>query len=243
MLARTIHNHPFVYLDSAATAQKPASVIEAISNFYANSYGTVHRAVYQTAVEASHEYQQVRGKVARFLHAASDDEIIFQRGTTTAVNLVAASFGKAFVNADDEVIITEMEHHSNIVPWQMMCEARGATLHVIPFFDNGLLDMQALQNKLSSKTKIVSCAHISNVLGTINPIKEIIQAAHDVDAKVLIDGAQSAPHIAVDVQALDADFFVFSGHKAVGPTGIGVLYGKKELLEKMPPFEGGGDMI
>lgn len=244
MLKQTINNHPFIYLDSAATAQKPDAVINAITAFYRKHYGTVHRAVYSSAAFATEMYEQTRQKIARFLHAKNHDEIIFTRGTTTAINLVAHSFGKAFIRPGDEILITEMEHHSNIVPWQMMAEERGALLTVVPFSDTGELDMEALKKNLSNgKTKIVACAHMSNSLGTINPIKEIIALAHASGAKVLIDGAQSAPHMQVNVQDLDADFFVFSGHKLVGPTGIGVLYAKKELLEAMPPFEGGGDMI
>ena len=243
MLKKRINGHPFVYLDSAATAQKPQEVIDAIYNFYHDEYGTVHRAVYATATQANEAYQESRRKMQRFLHAANVEEIIFTRGTTESINLVAYSFCKAFVKKGDEIMITEMEHHSNIVPWQLVAEQFEAKLVVVPFLDNGELDMEAFQKMLSEKTKIVACAHISNTLGTINPIQEIIQKAHAFGAKVLIDGAQGAHHIPVDVVALDADFYVFSGHKAVGPTGIGVLYGKKELLEKMPPYQGGGDMI
>ena len=243
MLKKLIQGHPFVYLDSAATAQKPQCVIDAITRFYQDEYGTVHRAVYTTAASASEAYQLTRKKVAHFLQAASEDEIIFTRGTTSSINIVASSFGKAFIQAGDEILITEMEHHSNIVPWQMMAEERHAKLVVVPFFDTGELDMQAFERLLTHKTKIVACPHISNSLGTINPIQEIVHLAHKKGAKVLVDGAQSAPHLAIDVQKLDCDFFVFSGHKIVGPTGVGVLYGKKELLDAMPPFEGGGDMI
>lgn len=244
MLKQTINNHPFIYLDSAATAQKPDTVIDTITTFYREQYGTVHRAVYSSAAFATEMYEQTRQKIAHFLHAKNHDEIIFTRGATTAINLVAHSFGKAFIHPSDEILITEMEHHSNIVPWQMMAEERGAILTVVPFSDTGELDMEALKKNLAKgKTKIVAVTHMSNTLGTINPIKEIIALAHASNAKVLIDGAQSAPHMQVNVQELDADFFVFSGHKLIGPTGIGVLYGKRELLEAMPPFEGGGDMI
>lgn len=243
MLTKMVHNHPLVYLDSAATSQKPLCVIDAMSDFYKNHYGTVHRAIYTTAIEAGDAYQQSRKTVQQFLGAKSEDEIIFTRGTTEAINLVAASFGKAFIHEGDEILITEMEHHSNIVPWQMCADARKARLLVVPFFDNGELDFEAFLSLLSDRTKIVAITHLSNVLGVINPIAEIIKAAHAVGAKVLVDGAQSAPHMSIDVQALDADFFVFSGHKAVGPTGIGVLYGKYELLNQMPPYQGGGDMI
>jgi len=242
-LKQTVHNHPFVYLDSAATSHKPLSVIEAIRSFYADSYATVHRAVYSTAAAASEAYEAVREKVKTFINAKESSEIIFTRGTTTSINIVASGFGKAFVSAGDEVLITEMEHHSNIVPWQMMCEARGARLIVAPFLDSGELDMQAFKKLLSPKTKIVAVAHVSNVLGTVNPIEEIVKLAHAIGAKVLVDAAQSAPHLLLDVQLFDADFLVFSGHKLFGPTGIGILYGKKALLEAIPPFEGGGDMI
>lgn len=243
MLQRLINGHPFVYLDSAATAQKPFCVIDAITNFYKNEYGTVHRAVYTTAALAGETYQNTRKKIATFLNVESEDEIIFTRGTTSAINIVAHSFGQAFVKPGDEIIITEMEHHSNIVPWQIMAENRGAKLQVVPFSDKGELDMDVLKRLLSDRTKIVAVAHISNTLGTINPIQDIAKLAHQAGAKLFVDGAQSAPHMLIDVQKLDCDFFAFSGHKIVGPTGVGILYGKKELLEQMPPFEGGGDMI
>ncbi len=243
MLDKTVHGHPLVYLDSAATSQKPFCVIDTISDFYKNHYGTVHRSIYTTAIEAGDAYQQSRKTVQEFLGAKSEDEIIFTRGTTEAINLVASSFGRAFIHEGDEILITEMEHHSNIVPWQMCAEQRKAHLKVVPFFDNGELDFEGFQSLLTDRTKIVAITHLSNVLGCINPIEQIIKAAHAVGAKVLVDGAQSAPHMPIDVQAMDADFFVFSGHKAVGPTGIGVLYGKYELLNHMPPYQGGGDMI
>jgi cysteine desulfurase/selenocysteine lyase len=243
MLKKTMHGKPLVYLDSAATAQKPLCVIEALDSFYRDHYGTVHRAVYELAVESTSRFQQARVQAQHFLNAAKDSEIIFTRGTTESINLVATSFGKAFVKAHDEIIITEMEHHSNIVPWQMLCEDRGAILKVVPFNDAGVLDLEAFRGMLSSRTKLVAVAHVSNALGTVNPIEEIINAAHQAGAYVLVDGAQAAPHRPVDVQALDADFYVFSGHKAYGPTGIGILYGKEALLEAMPPYQGGGDMI
>ncbi len=243
MLKAKVHDKPLVYLDSAATSQKPNQVIDTITNFYKSQYGTVHRAIYTTAIQASDAYHGSRKKVQNFLNAQSDEEIIFTKGTTESINLVASSFGKQFIEPGDEIIITEMEHHSNIVPWQIAAEERKAQLKVIPFSDDGVLDMGALKNTLSNKTKIVSVAHVSNVLGTINPIQEIVQLAHKKGAKVLVDGAQSACHMPIDVQALDVDFFVFSGHKLIGPTGIGVLYGKKELLDAMPPYQGGGDMI
>lgn len=243
MLSRKMHGKPLVYLDSAATAQKPDCVIDAITSFYREHYGTVHRAVYELSVFATDQYQRVRQQAQAFLHAAKPEEIIFTRGTTESINLVAYSFGKAFIQPKDEILITEMEHHSNIVPWQIACEDRGAKLIVVPFDDQGVLDLNAYRKLLTSRTKLVSVAHIANTLGTVNPIKEMIAMAHDVGACVLVDGAQAAPHRMVDVQDLDADFYVFSGHKAYGPTGIGVLYGKEGLLDAMPPYQGGGDMI
>lgn len=243
VLTRLMHGKPLIYLDTAATAQKPLPVIEAINQFYSRHYGTVHRAVYELAVHSTEQYQETRNKVAQFLNASKPDEIIFTRGTTEAINLVAYSFGKAFVKPGDEIVISEVEHHSNIVPWQLLCEDRGATLNIIPVDDRGVLDLEAYKKLLGPKTKLVAIGHISNALGTIHPVKEMIRLAHEAGAKVLIDGAQAAPHLRVDVQDLDADFYVFSGHKLYGPTGIGILYGKEDLLEKMPPYQGGGDMI
>jgi len=243
MLSKSMHGCPLIYFDSAATAQKPHAVIEALTHFYTRDYGTVHRAVYELSVNATLQYQEVREKIARLLHAKEAEEIIFTRGTTESINMVASSFGKAFVNPGDEILITEMEHHSNIVPWQLLCEERQAVLKVIPMDDQGVLKMEELPKLLSSKTKLVAVAHVANSLGTVNPIKEIISLAHQAGAKVLVDGAQSAPHMTIDVQDLDADFYVFSGHKFYGPTGIGVLYGKAALLNVMPPYQGGGDMI
>lgn len=243
MLAKSMHGHPLIYFDSAATAQKPRAVIDAITNFYTQDYGTVHRAVYELSVNATLQYQQVREKIAKLLHAKEVEEIIFTRGTTESINMVAYSFGKAFVNPGDEILITEMEHHSNIVPWQLLCEDRQAVLKVVPMDDRGMLKMEEFAKLLSPRTKLVAVAHVANSLGTVNPIKEIISLAHQTGAKVLVDGAQSAPHMKIDVQDLDADFYVFSGHKFYGPTGIGVLYGKAALLNAMPPYQGGGDMI
>lgn len=243
MLSQRMHGKPLIYFDSAATAQKPVQVIDAIDSFYRKEYGTVHRAVYELAVIATDKYQKTREKAQKFLHAATPQEIIFTRGTTESINLVAYSFGKKFIKPKDEILITEMEHHSNIVPWQMLCEERGAHLKVVPFNDQGVLDLESYRRLLSPRTKLVACAHVSNVLGTVNPLKEIIQLAHAEGAKVLVDGAQSAPHLPVNVQELDADFYVFSGHKLYGPTGIGILYGKEALLEELPPYQGGGDMI
>lgn len=243
MLQKTMHGKPLVYFDSAATAQKPQAVIDAISDFYCNHYGTVHRAVYELSLHSSKEYLDVRSKVQKFVNAANREEIIFTRGTTESINLISYSFGKAFIKEGDEILISEMEHHSNIVPWQMCCEERGAVLKIAPMNDQGVLDLDALDKLITNKTKIVAVTHISNALGTINPIKKIVELAHARGAKVLVDGAQAAPHLPIDVRALDADFYVFSGHKIYGPTGIGILYGKEELLDAMPPYQGGGDMI
>lgn len=232
-----------IYLDSAATTLKPKSVIETLSQFYAHEYGTVHRAVYRLAGAATARYSAVREQVRRFLNATSTDEIVFTKGTTEAINLVAFSFGEAFVKAGDEIIISAMEHHSNIIPWQLLCQRKGAHLKIIPLLETGEIDLDYYEKLLSPRTKLVSVTHISNVLGIINPIESIIKSAHHIGAKVFIDGAQSAPHLPLDVQRLGCDFFAFSGHKIYGPTGIGVLYGKKELLAQMPPYQGGGDMI
>lgn len=243
MLKTSMHGKPLIYLDSAATAQKPLAVIDAMDTFYREHYGTVHRAVYELSMHATMEYQAVREKVAKFLNAAKAEEIIFTRGTTESINMVAYSFGKAFMRPGDEVLITEMEHHSNIVPWQILCEDRGAILKVAPMNDKGELIVDAFAKLLSPRTKMVALPHVSNALGSINPVKKLVALAHQMGAKVLVDGAQAAPHLTVDVQDLDADFYVFSGHKLYGPTGIGILYGKEELLNAMPPYQGGGDMI
>lgn len=243
ILKQLMHGKPLIYLDSAATSQKPFHVIEAMSQFYSEQYATVHRSVYDFASHATSRYNEARQKVKEFLNAAFVEEIVFTKGTTEAINLVASSFGKAFVQPGDEILITAMEHHSNIVPWQLMCEERGAHLKAVPMNDRGELIFEAFEELLSDRTKLVSVAHIANATGTLNPVEEMIRCAHAHGAKVLIDGAQSAAHLPVDVQKLKADFFVFSGHKAYGPTGVGVLYGKRVLLEKMPPYQGGGDMI
>lgn len=234
---------PLIYLDSAATAQKPNCVINTITDFYREHYGTVNRAVYELAAAATVSYQGVRQKARAFLNAKNVEEIIFTRGTTESINLIATSFGKAFVRSGDEILISEMEHHSNIVPWQMLCEDRGAKLKVIPVLENGELDLAAYKKLLTPRTKLVAITHISNVLGTQNPLEEIISLAHKAHAVVLVDAAQSSPHIPIDVQKLNADFLTCSGHKLYGPTGIGILYGKAELLNAMPPYQGGGDMI
>jgi cysteine desulfurase/selenocysteine lyase len=243
MLSKTMHGKPLIYFDSAATAQKPQIVIDTIKDFYQNHYGTVHRAIYELSIYSTHLYQDVRKKVRAFLNASKAEEIIFTRGTTESINMVAYSFGKAFIKPGDEVILSEIEHHSNIVPWQIVCEDRGALLKIIPCNDRGELLLDEYAKLLNEKTKIVSVNHISNALGTLNPIKKMAQMAHAAGAKILVDAAQSAPHLAIDVQDLDVDFLVFSGHKIYGPTGIGVLYGKEVLLNAMPPYQGGGDMI
>lgn len=232
-----------IYFDSAATTLKPKAVIEAIAEFYTSKYGTVHRAVYSLAAESTARYSAVREQVKNFLNARSSEEIIFTKGTTEAINLVAFSFGEKFVGPGDEILISAMEHHSNIVPWQLLCERKKAHLKIIPLLESGEINLEAYKSLLSSKTRLVSLAQISNVLGHVNPLKLIIEAAHQVGAKVFVDGAQSAPHLPTDVQFFDCDFFAFSGHKIYGPTGIGILYGKKELLDLMPPYQGGGDMI
>ncbi len=234
---------PLLYLDSAATVQKPKRVIDTISRFYSSEYGTVHRAVYNLANEATARYSAVREKVRVFLNAASADEIVFTKGTTEAINLVADSFGKAFLKHGDEILVCETEHHANIVPWQKACLEHGALLKVIPVNDRGEIDIKAYGELLNPRTKLVAVAHIANSTGTRHPIERIIQMAHEEHAKVLIDGAQSAARLPIDVQKLDADFFVFSGHKVYGPTGVGILYGKKGLLEVLPPYQCGGDMI
>lgn len=243
MLLQYLHGKPFIYFDSAATTQKPKCVIHAISQFYQEQNGTVHRSVYDFAAQATTRYNQVRQKVKEFLNAAFVEEIVFTKGTTESINLVAASFGRAFLQPGDEVLITLMEHHSNMVPWQAICQERGAHLKVAPINERGELIIEEFEKLLTDRTKIVALAHIANSTGTINPIEEIIQLSHAKGAKVLIDGAQSAAHMPIDVQKLNCDFYAFSGHKAYGPTGVGVLYGKRALLEKMPPYQYGGDMI
>lgn len=243
ILKQHMHGKPFVYLDSAATTQKPRCMIDAMHQFYTESYGTVHRSVYDFASQATTRYNDVRQKVKEFLNAGFIEEIVFTRGTTDAINLVASSFSKAFLQPGDEILISAMEHHSNIVPWQIVSEERGAHLKVIPMNERGELIFEAFEQLLTERTKLVSIAHIANATGTVNPIEEIVRAAHARGAKVFVDGAQSAGHFPVDVQKLKCDFYAFSGHKIYGPTGIGVLYGKRALLEKMPPYQAGGDMI
>ncbi len=243
MLKKKMNGRPLVYLDTAATSQKPQCVIDAMTLFYGQEYGTVHRAIYELAAHSTEMYSNVRAKVQRFIHARQEEEIVFTRGTTEAINLVAHSFGRAFLEPGDEIIISEMEHHSNIVPWQLLAEERGLKLKFIPMDHSGELRLDVFKELLSERTKLVSVAHIANATGTINPIKEIIDLAHGAGAKVLIDGAQAASHVSLDMQALDADFYTFSGHKMYGPTGVGILYGKYALLKEMPPFMGGGDMV
>ena len=232
-----------MYLDNAATTQKPLSVIEAMNNEYLNVNSNVHRGVHWLSQQATELHESARETLRKFINAKSTNEIIFTRGTTESINLVASSFVEGFMNAGDEVIVSEMEHHSNIVPWQLQMARKGIALKVAPIDDEGNLDMEAFKKLFSERTKLVSIAHVSNVLGTVNPIDEIIQFAHSQGVPVLVDGAQSAPHFAIDVQAMDCDFFALSGHKMYGPTGIGVLYGKEEWLDRMPPYQGGGEMI
>jgi len=243
ILAERIHGKPLVYLDSAATSQKPQEVMDAMSRFLSKDNANVHRGVHYLSERATDAYEGARAKVQRFLNAKDVSEIVFVRGTTEAINLVAQTYGKTHVGTGDEVLITAMEHHSNIVPWQMLCEDKGARLRVAPITDGGELIPGELEKLIGPRTKIVAVTHVSNVLGTVNPIRQIIELAHAKGARVLIDGAQAAPHLEVDVQALGCDFYALSGHKMYGPTGIGVLYGKRDLLEEMPPYQGGGDMI
>ena len=243
ILKERVHGKPLVYLDNAATSQKPQAVIDALSRFYSKDNANVHRGVHYLAERATEEYEGARAKVQRFLNAEHASEVIFVRGTTEAINLVAQTYGKAHVGADDEVLITAMEHHSNIVPWQMLCEEKGARLRVAPINDAGELLLEEFEKLIGPRTRLVAVTHISNVLGTLNPIQRIVEMAHARGARVLVDGAQAAPHLRLDVQALGCDFYALSGHKMYGPTGIGVLYGRSELLEEMPPYQGGGDMI
>jgi cysteine desulfurase/selenocysteine lyase len=243
ILAEMIYGKPLIYLDSAATSQKPQAVIDAMSHFFLKENANVHRGVHYLSVRATEEYEKARAKVQGFLNAEHVEEIVFVRGTTEAINLVAQTYGKAQVRAGDEVLISTMEHHSNVVPWQMLCEQTGARLRVAPIDDAGELLLDELERLIGPRTRLVAVTHVSNVLGTINPIRRIVELAHARGVRVLVDGAQAAPHLKVDVRALGCDFYALSGHKMYGPTGIGVLYGRRELLEAMPPYQGGGDMI
>lgn len=243
ILAREVHGKPLVYLDNGATTQKPLCVLDAMRDEYLNVNANVHRGVHYLSVQATELHEQARETVRRFVNARSVSEIVFTRGTTEGLNLVASTFGDEFLKPGDEVIVSTMEHHSNIVPWQLQAHKRGIKLRVIPMTDGGVLDLEAYKGLFNEKTRMVSVMHVSNVLGTVNPVKQMIAIAHEHDVPVMVDGAQSAPHFAIDVQDLDCDFFVFSGHKMYGPTGIGVLYGKESWLEKLPPYQGGGEMI
>lgn len=243
ILGRTVYGKQLVYLDNAATTQKPKCVIDAIAEAYCNVNANVHRGVHFLSQQATDMLEAARETVRSFISASSSDEIIFTRGTTESLNLLASSFSQEFLKEGDEIIISEAEHHSNIVPWQMQAQRYGFTIRVAPITDSGELDMEALKKLVNSKTRLISITHVSNVLGTVMPVKQITEFAHSCGVYVAVDGAQSAPHIKVDVQALDVDFYAFSGHKVYGPTGIGVLYGKRELLDKLPPYQGGGEMI
>ncbi len=243
ILEQEINGKPLVYFDNAATSQKPSQVIEKLDSYYRSYNSNIHRGIHTLAEKATKEYEASREAARKFLGAASTEEIIFTRGVTESINLVASSYGAAFIGEGDEIIISELEHHSNIVPWQILCESKKAKLRVIPVNEHGEIDLVAFQGLLNSKTKLVAVNHASNSLGTINPVKKIIALAHDQGAVVLVDGAQAASHLTIDVQDLDADFYCISSHKMYGPTGVGVLYGKKSLLEKMPPYMGGGEMI
>ncbi len=243
LLRREVNGKPLVYLDNAATSQKPQVVIDAMMRYYHEDNSNIHRGVHYLSEKATQSYEAARVKVQQFINARSMEEIIFVRGTTEGINLVAASYGRMNVKEGDEVVISALEHHSNIVPWQMLCEEKKAVLRVIPMNDAGELLLDEYEKLLNERTKLVAVAHISNALGTINPVKQMIEVAHKHGVPVLIDGAQAVPHMRVDVQNLDCDFYTFSSHKMFGPTGVGVLYGKKALLEKMPPYQGGGDMI
>ena len=243
ILNRKVKGKNLVYFDNAATSQKPIQVIDALVHYYTHYNANIHRGLHTLADEATAAYEAARVSVQGFIGAAEPEEIIFTKGTTESINLVAQSWGSTFLHEGDEIIISSLEHHANIVPWQMIAEKKGVVLKVIPMDQNGILDMEAYKQLLSDKTKFVSVVHVSNALGVINPVEEIIQLAHQYNAKVLIDGAQSSVHLDIDVQQMDCDFYVFSGHKIYGPTGVGVLYGKRQILESMPPFLGGGEMI
>ena len=243
ILYKPVHNQPLVYLDNAATTQKPQSVIKAVYGYYTNKNANIHRGVHYLSEQSTIAYESAREKVRRFINAREAKEIVFVKGATEAINLVAQTFGKLVVKKGDEIIVSELEHHANIVPWQILCEQNEATLRVIPMTDDGELQIDQLEAMLNERTKLLAVSHVSNAIGTINPIGKIIQMANQVGVPVLIDGAQATAHLRVDVQSLDCDFYVFSGHKMYAPTGVGVLYAKKKILETMPPYQGGGDMI
>jgi cysteine desulfurase/selenocysteine lyase len=243
LLRNTMNGKPLVFLDSAASSQKPEVVIEAIKYYYEHTHANVHRGVYKLSQDATDAFEKGRSIVRKFINAPSEEEVIFTKGATEGINLIASCFGRKYLNEGDEVLISAMEHHANIVPWQLICEEKKAILKVIPVADNGELILDEFKSLLTSRTKIVALTHVSNTLGTVNPVKTIIQYAHEKGVPVLVDGCQAAPHLPVDVQDLDADFYVFSGHKVYGPTGTGVLFGKKKWLENLPPYHGGGDMI
>ncbi|HEX2635556.1 MAG TPA: cysteine desulfurase [Gemmatimonadales bacterium] len=243
ILSQRVRGKPLVYLDNAATSQKPRSVIEAVGRFYATENANIHRGVHFLSERATLAYEAVRARVARFLNASSSDEIVFTSGTTEAVNLVAQSWGRSAVRAGDELLVTAMEHHSNLVPWQLLAAQTGAIVRAVPITDAGELDLDAFDRLLTDRTRLLAIAHVSNALGTVNPVRALVAHARQRGLVTLVDGAQSVPHLAIDVQALNCDFFAFSGHKVYGPTGVGVLYGRAALLERMPPWQGGGDMI
>ena len=238
-----VYGKPLVYLDNGATTQKPRRVVEVMNEYYLRYNSNVHRGVHYLSNKCTDANERARAVVRDYIHAGETEEVIFTRGTTESINLVAYTFGEAFIHAGDEIVVTEMEHHANIVPWQMLCERKGAELKVVPFKDNGELDMEAFAGLMNGRVKLVAVAYVSNVLGTVNPVKRIIDAAHAVGAYAVVDAAQAIQHIPIDVRELDCDFLAFSGHKIYGPTGVGVLYGKRELLEQMPPWQGGGEMI
>ena len=243
ILDTKVYGHPLVYLDNAATTQKPQQVIDALTGYYLTLNSNIHRGAHYLAAQATERYEEVRRKVQLFVNARNNKEIVFTRGTTESINLVASSFGRGFLKECDEVIVSGMEHHSNIVPWQLACEQVGARLKVIPFNDEGVLDMKVYESLFSQRTSLVACCHVSNTLGTVNPVKEIVRIAHDHQVPVLIDGAQAVAHMPVDVQEIGCDFYCFSGHKMYAPMGVGVMYGREEWLDKLPPYQGGGEMI
>ena len=243
ILNTNVYNHKLVYLDNAATTQKPRQVIDTLTNYYLTLNSNIHRGAHYLASQATERYEEVRRKVQSFINARSHTEIVFTRGTTESINLVASSFGRQFLKARDEIIVSGMEHHSNIVPWQLACEQVGARLKVIPFSDEGVLDLNAYQSLFTARTRLVACTHVSNTLGTVNPVKQIVDIAHQHSIPVLIDGAQAVAHMPVDVQQIGCDFYCFSGHKMYAPMGVGVMYGRQEILSQLPPYQGGGEMI